>query len=242
MGVVSFEDYEVTPRFDGTAWAKIQIAESATEAGPWTVIDTLTIDPVDPDPAHPEPRSFTTEKATLAAGWYLVTFIDDQLNQLVTDPVFNTPTEMLEIMASLNDVNANLDGEVVEATASNTDLIQISVARVIRGYLTQVVDPTIMVTWTSPEATPEIIREVAGKMIAAQLYYNETAKSTTNVTPTHYAQILYNQAIALLNMIVQGEVSIGGEVPTTPLEVLELGLDYFPIDDTDRAFTMGQKL
>lgn len=239
--IVSFTDYEVTPRYDGTAWTKIQISESAAKTGPWTTIDTINILPTDPDPAHPEPRSFTTEHATLDEGWYLVTFLDAQNNQLVTDPIFNTPTDELEIMASLNDINANLDGEVVEATASNTDLIQISVARVIRGFLAQIVDPTIMVTWTTPETTPDIIREVAGKMIAAQLYYNETAKSTTTVAPTHYAQILYNQAMELLNQIVQGEVVIGG-IPTTPLESVELGLDYFPIDDTDRAFSMGLKL
>jgi hypothetical protein len=239
--IVSFTDYEVTPRFDGTAWTRIQIGEAATEAGPFTTIDTINIVPLDPDPAHPEPRSFTTEHATLAAGWYLVTFLDALNNQLVTDPIYNTPAEQLEIMASLNDINANLDGEVVEATASNTDLIQISVARVIRGYLAQIVDPVIMATWVSPEATPEIIREVAGKMIAAQLYYNETAKSSTTVAPTHYAQVLYNQAMELLNQIVQGEVVIGG-IPTTPLESVELGLDYFPIDDTDRAFSMGLKL
>jgi hypothetical protein len=237
--IVSFTDYEVTPRYDGTSWKQARIGESSQETGPWTTIDTINLLP-DPNPADPAPKSFTTDNATMTEGWYLVTFLDDAGNQLVTDPVFNGIASSYEIMASLDDINAYLDGTVVEADAQNTKLIQVSVARVIKAQLSQVVDATTMATWTTPEATPDTIREVAGRLIAAQLYYNETAKSSVVMPPDHYSQILYNQAMELLNEIAAGSVIIP-DVPVTPLEAMS-SLDFFPVDDTNRAFSMGMNL
>lgn len=237
--IVSFSDYEVTPRYDGTQWTQARIQESNNDTGPWTTIDTIVL-PHEPSPANPTSKSFTTENATLETGWYLVTFLDAEGNQLVTDPVLNGPPASFEILATLGDVNANLDGTVVEATAENTNRIQISVNRVVRGYLSRVVPAAIVATWTSPENTPDIIREIAAKLIAAQLYFNQTAKSSTVVGPTNYAQILYNQAMALLNQVVTGDIPIP-DIVLTPIETLGT-TDYFPVDATDRAFTMGMNL
>src|SRR5215471_921844 len=239
MSVVSFNNYEVSPRFDGTKWTKARINESAANTGPWTVIDTVDIDP-GPDPAHPLDVSFTTDNATLTEGWYLVEFMDAANNVLETDPVLNATPESYEILAELNDINAHLDGTVVEADAQNTALIQVSVNRIVKAYLSRVVDYATMATWTTPETTPDTVREAASFLIASQLYYDQTAKSSTVIEPTHYAQWLYDHGIALLTGIVEGTIELPDTVPVTPLESLST-LDYFPVDDTDRAFTMGQK-
>lgn len=238
MAVVSFTDFEVTPRYDDIPWSQRRIAESATKDGPWTIIDTQAIDPVDPNPADPAPQSFSTENATLDQGWYRVTFLDTDGNQLVTDPVYNN--QSVEIMASLDDINANLDGSIVSADSNNTALIQVSVARVVRGYLSRVVSAATMAAWTTPENTPDIVREAAAKLIAAQLYFNEMSKTSTVIEPTHYAQKLYDEAMALLNQIIEGDIIIP-DIVVTPIESLT-DLDYFPVDDTDRAFSMGMNL
>lgn len=249
MSIVSFNDYEVTARFDGTAWTQAEIQESATQNGPWNTIDTIDL-PAEPNPADPQPKSFTTENATLDEGWYLVTFLDDAGNRLKTDPVQNGAPDAFQILASLDDINSNLDGTVVQANAENTALIQVSVNRIVKGYLARVIDPADMVTWTTPVNTPDIIREIAGKLIAAQLYANETAKSTTEITPNHYSQHLYNQVIntdpkngapGLLDQVISGDLPLPPPIPSTPLESMS-DQDYFPIDDTDRAFTMGMNL
>jgi hypothetical protein len=75
--VITFEDYQPTPRYDSTPWTNVQVEESAAATGPWTLIDTLAITPVDADPAYPASRSFTTELASDTVGlWYRLIFLD----------------------------------------------------------------------------------------------------------------------------------------------------------------------
>jgi hypothetical protein len=136
--IVSFRDFELEPRYDGTPWTEIRINESMSETGPWTQIDAraLDFDVTVNNPADPQPINFTTSNATLDAGvgWYKIQLVDSDVppNIREYDPIFNPATT--EILATLDDVNGNLDGEVIEATADNSNLVQVSVARVVRGY------------------------------------------------------------------------------------------------------------
>lgn len=145
---------------------------------------------------------------------------------------------MAEILASVDDINANLDNTAVQADDINTNLLQISVARVIRAYLSNYIDNAALFSWVTPDTTPDTIREIAAKLIASQLYFNTTAGQQKLIQPEHVSQRLYNEAIALLNQIISGSITIPG--------VIIIGSDsmstsdFFPIDDTDRAFTMGQ--
>jgi hypothetical protein len=90
--VVTFTDYTPSARFDALPWTHVRIEEAPTRDDEFTVLETKALTPVDPDPAHPMSRSFTTELATLAAGWYRVVFLDATLDEQPTDPVFNGPT------------------------------------------------------------------------------------------------------------------------------------------------------
>lgn len=75
--VISFEDYLPSPRYDGLPWTEVRIGEGATVDGPFTLIDTLAISPVDADPSLPAYRNFTTSLADDAADlWYQLTFFD----------------------------------------------------------------------------------------------------------------------------------------------------------------------
>lgn len=75
--VITFEDYLPSPRYDALPWTSVKIYEGTASPGPWTLIDTKTITPTDPDPAQPAYRNFTT---TLASDpfdlWYRLTFFD----------------------------------------------------------------------------------------------------------------------------------------------------------------------
>jgi hypothetical protein len=243
--IITFDNYKPQPREDGIPWSVIVIQESADGFSAWNEIDRFPIDPVDVDPAQPAPRSFTTENGTLVNGWYQIQFLDVSGNIAITEPRQNVIAT--EIMASLDDINANLDGDIVVATADNTKYIQVSVARVIRAYLSRIIDNTIIYAWTTPDLTPDPIRESAAKLIAAQLYMEKMSRSTTEIPATHYAQILYNQVFSsnpimpgIMNQIITGDIPLPNIV-TTPIEGLTTS-DFFPIDATDRAFTMGLKL
>lgn len=143
-------------------------------------------------------------------------------------------------LANLDDINANLDGTVVKADDDNTKLLQISVSRIVRGYLARIVDVVTLGSWTTPELTPEIVREATGKLIASQLYFQKMSTTTLSIDDSSIAQKLYDEGIALLNGIVTGTVDII-EVTETPESSLT-DLDFFPVDDTDRAFTRGMEL
>lgn len=145
-----------------------------------------------------------------------------------------------EILASLEDIQANLPESLVIADHDNTNLIQISVARIVRGYLSRVIDNGVLLSWTEPADTPELIREAASKLIAAQLYFNRTATATTSIEERSFAQKLYDEAIAILQAIITGAEILPDIVVTDTSSISEL--DFFPIDDTDRAFTMGMEL
>lgn len=142
-----------------------------------------------------------------------------------------------EILASLSDINANLDGTVVSANAMNTALLQISVARIVRGYLSRLFTRTQLLAWDIPEHTPEIIREAAGKLIASQLYFNLTATQSLDIDENSFAQMRYNEAMQILKDLVSGEQVIAGL--TSDLETTMSELDFFPRDSTDRSFAKG---
>lgn len=90
--VITFENYRPPARFDDLAWTEAEIYEAATADGSGTLIDTITLDPVDADPSEPAYRDFTTENASsTAALWYWIVFKDaDGDSSQPTDPVQNT--------------------------------------------------------------------------------------------------------------------------------------------------------
>lgn len=90
--VVTFEDLTPSPRFDALAWTTLRISESADVAGVYTTIDTITLSPVDADPTQPLARNVTTDNATMASGWYKVTFLDVAGDEQTLGPFQHQPS------------------------------------------------------------------------------------------------------------------------------------------------------
>jgi hypothetical protein len=75
--VVTLEGFTPTARYDATPWTEARIYEDATSTGTGTLIDTITLDPVDADPSDPQARNLTTELATDTPDlWYWIVFVD----------------------------------------------------------------------------------------------------------------------------------------------------------------------
>jgi hypothetical protein len=87
--VVSFTGYIPSARYDQIPWTRVLVEEAPAKTGPWTSLVTGDLIPVDVDPRDPETRDITVRGATLAAGWYRLTFLDDIGNRQPTDPVYN---------------------------------------------------------------------------------------------------------------------------------------------------------
>jgi plasmid maintenance system antidote protein VapI len=92
--VVTFIGYTPVSRLDGIPWLTASIEEGPTEDGDWTVIDTITLSPVDADPEFPSPRSFTTALGTDVDMWYRVRFFDTNGDSSeYTEAVQNAPDD-----------------------------------------------------------------------------------------------------------------------------------------------------
>ena len=75
--IVSFEDFTPAARYDSVPWTSVEIEESGSAGGSYTLIDTLALSPVDVDPANPAARDFTTSNGTADDQWYRVRFFDN---------------------------------------------------------------------------------------------------------------------------------------------------------------------
>jgi hypothetical protein len=89
--VITFQAYTPVRRYDGQPWTSVRIEEADAADGTWEVIDTIAIDPVDPDPTDPAARNFTTELASdTPLLWYRLTFVDATTDtEQPTEPVQN---------------------------------------------------------------------------------------------------------------------------------------------------------
>lgn len=92
--VITFEDYRPSPRYDGLPWTEAELYEGAEVDGPWTLLETFTLAPVDADPENPAYRDFTTELASDEVDlWYHFVFKDATGDELqATAPVQNSET------------------------------------------------------------------------------------------------------------------------------------------------------
>ena len=114
------------------------------------------------------------------------------------------------LYATLDDINAHLPVEQGKAQISDgeDDLLQIDAYRLIRGRLSGTFDLTVINAWVNPATTPEQIRSIAGKIIAAKWYALLVAEDEAD--GSLFAQTLYNEAIAELNDIRNGTLTVIG--------------------------------
>jgi hypothetical protein len=143
------------------------------------------------------------------------------------------------VLATLSDVNRYLPTEKIEVTEPELELFEVDASRIIRGYLAGVFSPATLAAWADPVTTPELIRSIAGRLIAA-LFYRERYSEDSLEDP-QYAQKLYDDAMAWIMDIREGDIQLIDvtEVPTTG-DRFTID-DFWPNDDSP-LFTIDQKL
>jgi len=144
-----------------------------------------------------------------------------------------------ELLASLDDINAHLPSDKAAIEDADDDLLQVEVYRLVRAKLSSAFATTTMNTWVDPASTPEVIRTIAGLVIAAKWYALLYAEDSTD--DARYANWLYAQAMDLINGILAGNTAVidpGGEVINDTGSFGDA--DFFPNDDSP-AFTMSKE-
>lgn len=114
------------------------------------------------------------------------------------------------MLASLDDINTFIPNDKLRATEGNDEVarFQTDVTRTVKGLLSTVFTPAILGAWIDPDSTPEYIRGVAGRFVAAYWYASKTSESIPDWDKT-YPQRIYDEAMALLNKVISGDVDLG---------------------------------
>lgn len=145
------------------------------------------------------------------------------------------------MFASLDDVNMHLPTDKLEIEEPELALFGLDADRIIRGYLAGTIPATTLATWTSPNSTPELVRAIAGRFIAA-FYYRERYSEDSLDDPA-YAQIKYNEAMALLQGIISGDIVLIEGPDTVIVGPHMSSLDFYPnATDDGPIFTMNDRL
>jgi hypothetical protein len=120
--VVSLEDFRPAPRYDSLPWTEARIEEGTASTGPWTILETQALVPVDSDPANPAYRNFTTALGTAAEQWYRIVFTDATLaTGLPTVPIQNVEDDRA-VYASVSELARLLR---VDASARHDALMRV---------------------------------------------------------------------------------------------------------------------
>lgn len=136
------------------------------------------------------------------------------------------------------DVQAQLpiDRVKVEAIPDDRDKAYEDAERIVRGYLAGVLLPATLATWVSPATTPEVIRAITARFAAALIY--RVRFSQNSLDDPEFAQKKYNEAMAMLTDVLNGNIVLVGVTDLTT----QFDSTYFiPNDDTTDTprFTMS---
>ena len=129
--VLTIEDVRPSPRYDSLPWTEARLEESTTATGPWALVETFTLAPVDADPSNPAYRNFTTQLASDGELWYRIIFADADgdigqptypiQNTLNARPVYASVSELARLVrVSATDRHASLL-RVLESAATEID-------------------------------------------------------------------------------------------------------------------------
>jgi hypothetical protein len=148
-----------------------------------------------------------------------------------------------EILASLADINTHLPDDKIRMDDADDDALQIDAQRLIRASLTGVFTPATIYSWTTPDDTPELIRGIAGRFIAAKWYAERYAEDIPDASS--YAQALYNEALSMIQEIRAGTIVVTDDLgqPIQSFGASASDASFWPNDSTSPApfFSMGME-
>lgn len=217
---VSFEDFIAPERFDGLPWVRVLIDESLAEGGPWNRIDSIPLVPLDTDPAHPRTREFSTNLATLAAGWYKVSWQDlsGQINE--AQPIHNVQHSRPEFWPAISDVGALLRARTTDTNGNElgtfTDATRPTAQQAEDMIGNAARDVAIKIGNDIPDnlvpAAQSLVTLKAAMYIELSYFPEQVA---TGRSPYEQYKALYDETLPSLIEAVQNEEAAAGDEDST---------------------------
>lgn len=221
--VVSFADATPSARFDGVPWNTVEVVEAATKGGTAVLTVSGALSPLDTDPANPQSRDITVKNATLAAGWYQLTFLDADGNRQPTRWVYNGGN----ISPSMEDIAALLRTRLVD-TGGNPLATFTDTSTPTRQQVETFITSAIRRVRLKVGAVQEDLADDAREVVA--LYAAARAELTLWPEQVPGQQSPYRELIALADAALTDldaeveEVAAGGEPGPADDVVRPIGL------------------
>lgn len=143
-------------------------------------------------------------------------------------------------IVGIDNVNVFLPADKLYVYNADDDAPIRDAERIIKARLSGTFSPATLATWVDETTTPEVIQQIAGRLVAALVYAK--AFSSEIAGYPEYAQHLYDEAMSLLDQIVLGGIIITDPGGDTNEDVGgHLSRDMFkPNDDSPpRMFTVS---
>ncbi len=232
--VRSLEGFTPPPRFEPEAdpFTKANIQESASADAGFSTIETITLEPVDEDPATPQTRNFTTDQAQLAKGWYRIVWEDASGDTFEGRAVYyralpSWAPSVSEVAALIRARTKDSGGNEVGTFDSTTRptgrqaerLIEMAVARVTTAVGTNLCTADI-------EADARDCAALYAAMLAEQSYYPEMTQAAGS--SFNSLKALWEPAIKTLTEQVAetcGGEGDGGEATGAPVGHVSAAFD-----------------
>jgi|SRR5580765_204590 len=141
------------------------------------------------------------------------------------------------MFASKTDIQTWFRSDKIIVDDANSQKPNIEARRIIVGRLAGFFSQIVITSWADPETTPELIRGIAGRLAAAFLYQSFYSEEADDVL--EYAQWLYNNAILMLDQIVEGVLTVVEVDESGPIDVT--GAELVGFLTTEPIFTMTQE-
>ena len=147
-----------------------------------------------------------------------------------------------ELYATIEDINAHLPPGKAEIEDAEDDLLQVDAYRFIRSKLVGTFATTTLALWLDPTTTPDVIRAIAGRLIAAKWYMEIYAEDSDE--DAEYAQRIYDEAMMMIQGILDGNIVVIDPGTDEPYPEVNTGMlveaSFWPNDDAPK-FTMDME-
>lgn len=140
--------------------------------------------------------------------------------------------------ADLEDINQHLPFSQLQITEQEDEPWQVDAERIIRGYLSNVFTSATLSSWTTPSNTPDIIRSIAGRFIAAWFYASKVAGELGEWPD--YSDHKYKEALKWLEDVQTGQLVLDDLLEPAVFEESLTSEDFWPNDDA-AVFTIAKE-
>lgn len=232
--VVTFANYTPSPRYDTIPWTQVKVEEAPAKIGPWTELVTGALSPIDADPKNPAPRDVTVNGATLAAGWYRLTFLDAAGNMQPTRPVYSGASispGLDDIARAMRSRLADAGGQAITAFSATTRPTRDDV----EGFIRSGVRAVRLRVGAVQDTLAEDAREVVELYATARAELATWPEQTAN-TASPYSALMDEFKAALLDLEKSSQEVGEGREPGAAGDV-GMPVSSFPLPSVD--YTAG---